>query len=94
LEVGCHHHHHHHHHHHIKQVSVRLFLESQVPNRLSLKRELLEGSYLAKYKVRNRSYHIYRAAARLWTAGLAWKTALDIVTESFDAATYDPDADT
>ena len=35
---------------------------------------------------------MYRAAARLWTAGLAWKTALDIVTESFDAATYDPDA--
>lgn len=61
----------------------------EAPNQLHMKRELLEGSYLAKYKVANKAHHIYRAASRLWAAGMRFETALQIVREAFDAATFE-----
>ena len=63
----------------------------KVPNQLVLKKEGLPLDYLAKYKVRNRAHQIYKAAAKLWAEGLAWERALAIVTEAFDAATYEPE---
>ena len=65
-------------------------LLGKVPNQLVLKKEGLPLDYLAKYRVRNRAHQIYKAAAKLWAEGLAWERALAIVTEAFDAATYEP----
>lgn len=56
------------------------------PNELSLRAERLDKVVLDKYRVKRKSYHIQRAVAKLWTEGVEFNTAWDIVTEAFDAA--------
>ena len=40
---------------------------------------------LDRYKAKRRSHHLYEAASRLWALGVAWPTALEIVSDAFDA---------
>ncbi|CAL1153220.1 unnamed protein product [Cladocopium goreaui] len=60
-----------------------------VPNNVSLVRENLPPVVLDRYRARRRNVHIYRAAVQLWGEGLSFDRALSIVTEAFDAATYE-----
>ncbi|CAJ1449087.1 unnamed protein product [Effrenium voratum] len=60
-----------------------------VPNALHVRAQNLKKQALGKYRASNRSHHIHVAAARLWAEGVQWQRAIDIVTEAFDAATYE-----
>lgn len=64
-------------------------LPAQEPNALRLKTERVQKGFLDTYKVKNRRYWIYTAAAKLWSRGMPWQTALDIVTEAFEGATHE-----
>lgn len=45
---------------------------------------------LDTYKAKRKSYHIYRAAATLWSeGGVEWSRALEVITAAFDAATHE-----
>lgn len=59
----------------------------EAPNQLVMRREQLKRDHLDKYKVKNRSYHMYAAAARIWAQGVDWSVALAIVSDAFQAAT-------
>ena len=61
----------------------------KVPNALHVRAQNLKKQALGKYRASNRSHHIHVAAARLWAEGVQWQRAIDIVTEAFDAATYE-----
>ena len=52
---------------------------------MGLQRESFQRSALDKYKSHRRSFHLYRAAARLWAAGVQWGLAFEIMSEAFDA---------
>lgn len=58
-------------------------------NILAMQAEGLKKDHLDKYKSKRRSHHMYRAASRLWAAGLPWEQAFTIVKESFDAVIAD-----
>ena len=62
---------------------------TEVPNRVLLQRELLGKQHLGKYKSKRRSYHIHKAAAKVWARGVPWVDALDMVQEAFDATTFE-----
>lgn len=62
---------------------------SEVENELIMQVQNLERTALEKYRVENRSQHIYRAASRLWVTGLPWADALSIVEDAFDACIQD-----
>ena len=47
--------------------------------------ETLNKKVLDRYRGQRRTYHLYRAAARLWAAGMEWSVALGTVQEAFDA---------
>jgi hypothetical protein len=46
-------------------------------------------SQLDKYKSKRKTFHIHRAAARIWARGVPWSDALNMVTEAFDATTFE-----
>ena len=50
-----------------------------------MQKDSLRKEVLSKYKSRRRTYHIYRAAARLWGSGVPWTEALSVINEAFDA---------
>lgn len=58
----------------------------EAPNRLDLHTERVSKRTLDAYKVKRKTVHIFRAAARLWAAGVAFDRALEIATAAFDAA--------
>lgn len=62
---------------------------SEERNRLALQTERLPPIVLDKYRAKRRSFHIYRAAARLWGQGVDFQKALGIVSEAFHAATHE-----
>lgn len=66
-------------------------LPAEVRNELRLQADSLEKKVLAKYRVANRSHHVYRAAARLWACGVDMPTALSVINEAFDACVQETD---
>jgi hypothetical protein len=61
----------------------------QVPNMLKLRREQLPKQILDKHRGKRKTYHLYATAAKLWANGMDWSTALDIVSNAFDAVLTD-----
>lgn len=61
----------------------------KAPNELRLERDTFKKEALDKYKSRRRSFHLYQAAARLWSFGVDWERALGTVKEAFDAVIVD-----
>ena len=59
------------------------------PNPLSLHRERVKRPVLETYRAKRRQFFLYQAAAKLWSEGVAWQRALDIVTEAFVATTHE-----
>lgn len=64
-------------------------LKTQVPNRIVLDRDGLAKTQLDKYKSKRKMFHIHRAAARIWARGVPWSDSLKMVTEAFDATTFE-----
>lgn len=64
---------------------------------LRMERQLLQRKHLARYRAKRVDQHLYGAAARLWTHGVEWGTALEIVEGAFKEAVYEdapgPEAD-
>ncbi|CAK9052079.1 unnamed protein product [Durusdinium trenchii] len=58
------------------------------PNILRLRTERLNKDFLYTYRLKRKEYWVYKAAARLWREGIEWATALEIVSEAFDATTH------
>lgn len=58
----------------------------EAPNRLDLHTAPLDRKPLECYKARRKAFHIYKAAARLWSAGMNWQQSLEIVSDAFNAA--------
>ena len=57
---------------------------------MMLEAQNLDKTALHKYRSRNRSHHVYRAASKLWAAtGMPWAEALGIVNSAFDACIQD-----
>lgn len=49
----------------------------------------LKSVNLDRYRTSRRQVHIYKAAAKLWAAGMDFSDALSVVQEAFDAVTYE-----
>ena len=64
-------------------------LTPEVANQLILRRERVQRECLDTYKAKRRNFHICRAAAKLWAAGIPWERAHSIVREAFVAATHE-----
>ena len=71
-------------------VAQHFFLfASEAANSLNLQTERASKAALDRYRVKRKRFHIFRAAAKLWAAGVNWEKALGVVTEAFDAATVE-----
>ena len=70
-------------------VSRPLWFATQDPNLLRLRAERLSKGCLDTYKAKRRDFYIYKAAAKLWAAGISWEQALGTITEAFDATTHE-----
>ena len=60
--------------------------KSEVPNDVAMRYEKLDGREMLRYVGKRRQQCIYNAAVKLWSRGIAWDAALDMSTQSFDAA--------
>ncbi|CAK9102132.1 unnamed protein product, partial [Durusdinium trenchii] len=56
-----------------------------VPNEMKLAVDKLKSVNLDRYRTSRRQVHIYKAAAKLWAAGMDFSDALSVVQEAFDA---------
>lgn len=54
-------------------------------NLVRVRHEPLSRKHLNRYVSQTRDVHIYRAAAKLWGAGVNWTEALSIATDAFEA---------
>ena len=70
-------------------TSCGMVVASKELNDLVMRRELPGRSELDRYRSKKRQYHIYRAAAKLWCKGVPLQDALKIITEAFEASTYE-----
>ena len=69
--------------------SKPLLVATEDPNLLRLRKERLNKGCLETYKAKRRDFHIYKAASKLWAAGISWEKALTTITEAFDATTHE-----
>ncbi|CAL1139077.1 unnamed protein product [Cladocopium goreaui] len=54
-------------------------------NRMDMVHERMPRANLARYKSKTEKYHMFKAAAKLWSEGLPWPKAFEIVKEAFDS---------
>ena len=53
--------------------------------------ERLSRKVLDCYRVKRKTYHLMRAAAKLWAEGVPWANAYGIVSEAFNACLAETD---
>lgn len=58
-------------------------------NEIRLQRERVDKAVLDTYRAKRKSYHVYKAAAALWSEGVEWQTALSIIQQAFNAMTHE-----
>ena len=58
-------------------------------NRMDMVDERMPRANLARYKSKSEKYRMFKAAAKLWSEGLPWPKAYEIVKEAFDFCATD-----
>lgn len=61
----------------------------EVANNVWLDRELMNKRHLDKYRAKRKLHHIHSAAAKIWSYGVPWDAAVQMVTEAVDATTFE-----